>query len=75
MTRKTSFLTLVCGVFAQKGTKKYVSSNFFSYNSIVKTGTDLQRIYNGPTTDLLLWYKRLQVNFFFRIKRQTYTRG
>ena len=37
MARKKSFLTLVCGIFAQKGTEKYVSTHFFSYNSIVKT--------------------------------------
>ena len=37
MTRKTSFLTLVCGIFAYKSTEKYVFTHFPSYNSIVKT--------------------------------------
>ena len=37
--------------------------------------TDLKRTWNGITTDLLLWQKETIDELFFRIKRQTYTRG
>jgi hypothetical protein len=34
MTRKTSFLTLVCGNFAQKSIEKCPFSYFLSYNNV-----------------------------------------
>ena len=50
--------------------KSYVTPIFLPFS-----GTDLKRTYNGPETDLLLWHKNTIGELFFRIKRQTYTRG